>query len=324
LRKRRLNALKLPALVGAELAAVARNLFAQDFDIVHSHWILPQGLTTGLVARVLGVPHVATVHGGDVFALQGPLLRQFKKIAFGFADAVTVNSSATRQAVAQIGHGDTPVFTIPMGANVSIATSESIDAIRGVYRRGDGPLVIFVGRLIEEKGVADFLQAVAILRSDHPDVTGLIVGDGKDRLTLEEHARELGLEGIVRFAGWVDSADIGPLLQASDVFVAPSKRARDGWVEAQGLTIVEAMLAGVPVVATETGGIPDMIRHGETGLLVPESAPAHIAEAIRMLCSQVSLGLRLANNARAVAGTALTRSASARKFSELFQEILRR
>lgn len=322
LRKRRLNALKLPALVGAELAAVARNLFAQNFDIVHSHWILPQGLTTGLVARVLGVPHVATVHGGDVFALRGPFLRRCKRTAFKLADAITVNSSATGKAVAQIGHGEVPVFDIPMGATPFAPPSHAVNSVRDRYRRGSGPLVVFVGRLVEEKGVGDFIEAVADLRDSHPDVTGLVVGEGQDRLAFERRTRELGLEGTVRFAGWVASAELGPLLAASDVFVAPSKRSPDGWVEAQGLTIVEAMLAGVPVVATDTGGVVDLVRNRETGLLVPESSPKNIADAVRQIDGNPALRQHVTKNALELVERNYTRTVSAMRFSSLFQRLI--
>jgi glycosyltransferase involved in cell wall biosynthesis len=82
------------------------------------------------------------------------------------------------------------------------------------------------------------------------------------------------------------------------------------------------MLAGVPVVATATGGVVDVIRHKETGLLVPESSPALIAAAIGELCSKTDLRTRLIDNARAIAAKGLTRSASAERFSELFQRVI--
>lgn len=322
LRKSRLNALKLPALVGAEFAAIARSLRSRQFDVVHSHWILPQGLTAGLAARLVRVPHIATVHGGDVFALQGSFLRRFKRLAFKLADAVTVNSSATRQAVARIGHCEAPVLTIPMGVNPPSTSAKAIEIARGHYRRGNGPLMIFVGRLVEEKGVMDFLEAVSDLRGTIPTVTGLVVGEGQDRPLFERRRRQLGLEDAVRFTGWLNSTEIAPLLAASDVLVAPSKRSRDGWVEAQGLTIAEAMLAGVPVVATASGGIVDLVHDRETGLTVPEAAPAAIAEAVRQIHGDMPLRDRMIGKARQLAERDYTRRGTAKRFSDLFEQVI--
>ena len=101
LRRNRGNYAKLPALVASEFAHVVTVLARREIDIVHSHWILPQGLVAGVAASVARVPHVATVHGGDVFALRGRLMRLLKQAAVGLADVVTVNSYATMNAVAR-------------------------------------------------------------------------------------------------------------------------------------------------------------------------------------------------------------------------------
>ena len=95
LRHDRKNLLKLPALVAAQAVAAMARLAGGRYDLLHSHWILPQGFTGTLAARPLGIPHITTVHGGDVFALQGRILAGFKRFALAGAEAVTVNSSAT-------------------------------------------------------------------------------------------------------------------------------------------------------------------------------------------------------------------------------------
>lgn len=102
LRRSRSRFLQVPPFVLAEWAAALRRLATGRYGLLHSHWIVPQGFTGVLAARPLGVPHVATVHGGDVFALNGRLLSGFKRFALRGADAVTVNSSATLDAVERI------------------------------------------------------------------------------------------------------------------------------------------------------------------------------------------------------------------------------
>ncbi|MCZ6894016.1 MAG: glycosyltransferase family 4 protein, partial [Gammaproteobacteria bacterium] len=109
-----------------------------------------------------------------------------------------------------------------------------------------------------------------------------------------------------------------------DVFVGPSKRAKSGGVEGQGLTFIEAMLAGTPVIATRSGGIPDAVRHEDTGLLVSENAPEEIAAAIGRLVRDPGLAQRLAAGAREMVMSEFSRETTAHAFSALFAARMRR
>jgi glycosyltransferase involved in cell wall biosynthesis len=323
LRKNRANVAKLPPLVLAEWAAIARRLTSRRYDLLHSHWALPQGFTGTLAAKPLRVPHVVTVHGSDVFALNHPLAVRAKAFAVRHADAVTVNSSATGRAVEQIAPRLTTLHRIPMGVAEVPPDAVAVDRLRRTHRRGDGPLLVFVGRLVEQKGVADVIAAVSILAGTHPDTTALIVGDGQDRSAFESLSQRLGLADRIAFLGWVEAREVVDHIAAGDVFVGPSRRGTDGSVEAQGLTFAEAMLAGTPVVATASGGIPDTVRHEETGLLVAEASPRQIAKAIERLVREPSLTAMLRENGRRHALAHFTRRASAMAFSELFEGLIR-
>ena len=111
-------------------------------------------------------------------------------------------------------------------------------------------------------------------------------------------------------------------LSAADVFVGPSKRAKGGGVEGQGLTFIEAMIAGTPVIATRSGGIPDAVRHEDTGLLVPEGRPDEIAAAIRRLARDPSLAARLVRNGGDLVAREFTRERTAKAYSSLMSEQL--
>jgi len=321
LRKNRWNAAKLPALVFCEWAAVLRRLATRRYDLLHSHWILPQGFTGVMAAKPLKVPHVVTIHGGDVFALKGGMLSRFKRFALTHADAVTVNSSATRQAALDIAPGLANLHTVPMGVTEAEPAAAAVAELRSRYRRGGGPLVVFVGRLVAEKGADDLIRAMAILTGSQPDATALVVGDGQDRQAFERLAATCGVADRVTFTGWVQPRDVVDYLAAGDVFAGPSKRGADGWVEAQGLTFIEAMLAGTPVVATDSGGIGDSVRHEETGLLVPEGAPDAIAAAIARFAAEPALAGRVTAAGRERARERFTRAASARAFSDLLRDL---
>jgi glycosyltransferase involved in cell wall biosynthesis len=327
LRKNPANYLKLPFLVFAEWLHTLLWLRQERFDLLHSHWLLPQGFVGTLTAGPLKIPHVCTVHGGDVFGLQGRILRKFKAFAIRHSDAVTVNSSATRQAVLALSPDCHALHTIPMGVAPWAETPSlraQAEALRSRFRWGQGPLLLFVGRLVEEKGVADLLAAVAMVGKTHPDLTLLIVGEGQERPILEEQARSQGLSGQVNFLGWVKPQEVPAYLAAADIFVAPSRTAPDGWVEAQGLTIIEAMMAGLPVVATRSGGIGDSVEHEVSGLLVNERSPHELAFAIERLLLDPALAQQLGQRAHGEAEKRFSRAASAAGFSRLFQSLLAR
>jgi glycosyltransferase involved in cell wall biosynthesis len=286
------------------------------YDAVHAHWALPQGLVS--VLATARVPVVVTVHGGDVFALdQGPM-RAAKRLAFRRAAAVTVNSSATERAVRALA---TPrrLVRIPMGIEVDPPVDEAlVRRIRAEH--GGAPLVALVGRVVEEKGVFDLIAAADRLRSD---LRVVVLGEGQDRTRAEAEVQRLGLEEHVRFVGWVDPADVPAWLAAADIVAAPSRTAPDGWAEAQGLSIVEAMAARRPVVTTASGGIGDALEHEVTGLVVGEGRPDELADAIRRLHDDPALAARLADAGRVRAVDGFSADASADAFVSLFEEVCR-
>ena len=320
LRQNRANLLKLPALVGAEWATVARRLRSGSYDAVHAHWVLPQGLVGVLATRA--VPVVITVHGGDVFALdQGPL-RAAKRLAFSRAAAVTVNSSATERAVLGLAR-PRRLERIPMGIDVDPDVDPAtVERVRGRYQRGNGPLLALVGRVVAEKGVFDLLEAVNRLRSDLPDVRAVVLGEGQDRVAAEARVTELGLGDHVAFIGWVDPTEVPTWLAAADIVVAPSRTAPDGWAEAQGLSIVEAMAARRPVVASDSGGIGDAVEHEVTGLVIEEGRADQLAAAVRRLHADPALAERLAAAGRQRAVDRFSADASAAAFSALFADLI--
>jgi glycosyltransferase involved in cell wall biosynthesis len=170
--------------------------------------------------------------------------------------------------------------------------------------------------------VADLLGAIAMLRASCPDVTALVIGEGQDRDAFAHQAAELGVTDRVHFMGWIQNHRVGAHVAAADVFVSPSRRASNGWVEAQGLAMLEAMAAGTPVIATAEGGVIDAVTHRETGLLVQHRAPDQIAAAVLQLVRDPRLAGQLAVAARERVERHFSRASSAGAFSALFQELL--
>ena len=152
----------------------------------------------------------------------------------------------------------------------------------------------------------------------------IIAGEGQDRHSFESLAAGLGLGERIHFLGWVDPERVPEHLAAADVFIGPSRRDRDGSLEAQGLVFLEAMLAGTPVVATRLGGVVDFVSDGQTGLLVKENAPDEISEAVMRLVADPALRQRLSRVGHDLVMRGFTRDMTAKAFSELFATHRRR
>jgi glycosyltransferase involved in cell wall biosynthesis len=141
--------------------------------------------------------------------------------------------------------------------------------------------VVVAGRLAREKGLDTLVDAVSLLRRDGIDLTVTLLGDGVERRALELRARATGVEDLVRFRGWVRPEAVDEALAGAWGVVAPSR-----WAEPLGLSALEAIARGVPVVATATGGYAETIEHGRTGLLVPNGDTVALARALAAVVSE--------------------------------------
>lgn len=280
LRVRRWTRWLLPLFFIAQSIALLVLGFRYRPRLIHSHSLLPQGLSGALIARLLGCPHLTTSHGNDVFGLKATgLMGCLKRWVLRHADAVTVNSTATRDAVLSLGCDPPRLHQIPAMPNAGEVDPALAARLRDEW--GRGPVILFVGRLIEEKGIGELIAAIAALRESWPEVRAVLAGDGADRARFERRVRNASLQNRVRFAGWIAGAEVASWMVAADVVVVPSKRGGDGWQEAQGLVAVEAMAVGTPVVASRLGGLVDMIEDGVTGYLCEAGSAPSLADALR-------------------------------------------
>jgi colanic acid/amylovoran biosynthesis glycosyltransferase len=195
---------------------------------------------------------------------------------------------------------------------------------QGERLAGGGPLrLLAIGRLIEKKGVDDLIEACALLRERGQDVDCRIVGEGDDRDALQERIERLGLQGSCTLQGACTQDELPGYLAWAAALAAPCVTAESGDKDGLPTVILEAMAAGLPVVSTPVTAIPEIVRHEETGLLVPERDPAALASAFQRLGDDHSFARRLAKEGRAAIEELHDNRKSGSRLAALYREASR-
>jgi glycosyltransferase involved in cell wall biosynthesis len=262
-------------------------------DIVHSRTAKARFLAP-LAARVAGVDLVVqTIHGfsfNNEIDERRALYIALERLAAWLCHCNVVVSEADLEEGERLGIFKPGTAAI-IRSGVDLRKVQSADPaataeVRRRYAPGDTRLVTLVGRLTSPKTPEVFVDAAAMVLKDHPATTFLVVGDGEKREDLEAQIRRLGVEGKVVLAGL--RSDVPEILAASDITVHSSTH------EGLPKTVLEGMAAGTPVVATAVGGVPAVVEHGVSGLLVDPLDPAQLAHAISILLHDEPLRRRLA------------------------------
>lgn len=323
LAKNKYNKYKLPFLVLFEWIAILFQTLTWRPNVLNSHWLIPQSFLCSLVSIITRTKHIATVHGGDVFALNGVILKKVKGFAVKQAHSITVNSSVTQEKVEQlVAKSRGKLVRLPTGIlPLPDVKEDDVVMLSGSLRQHqDEKLILFVGRLSEEKGVGDAILATQKLLGKGLKIRCVIVGEGHDKQSFIELSKKLDIENNVQFIGWVNNRDLYTYFKSCDVFVGPSKQSAAGWIEAQGLTFVEAMLAGCPVVGSRSGGIPDAVQPDKTGWLCEPDNPEDLAKSIEnVLSSDTS---EITHYAKKFAEQYFLVSQTAKKFESIMEEVV--
>lgn len=289
-RMRRSVRHKLAAVcyVAAGTMAAWRLARRRRYDVVHVHWAMPHALFGWAVRAASGARMVTTFYGVEL---------RWTKTALGPLQALLIRAARTSDAAVAISHhtadevrrlAGVDAQVIPYG--VGLPPGVGAEAARA---QAAGPFtVLFVGRLVERKGVDVLLDAAARLAPRH-DLRLVIVGDGPERERLETHAANRGLGGKVQFRGRISPAELERAYASAQVCVLPAVVDRRGDTEGLGVVLLEAMSCGVPVIGSDIGGITDIIAEGVTGLLVAPGDPGALAAAIERLVRDPELARRL-------------------------------
>ena len=250
-------------------------LRAFDPDVVVAYWAYPEGFSGVRAAHALGRPCIVGVLGSDVLTRNGILERKTRSTLHA-ADAVAVVSGDLARVVAsRYGVAPERVHTIINGYNTSVFRPQPQRACRAALGlREDARLLVFVGRLIEAKGLRELLRAFNTLAAADPRVELAFVGDGVMRAELTTLAQASPAASRIHLAGALAPAQVAAWIGAADVSTLPS------WSEGYPNVVVEALACGRPVVASRVGGLPEIL-HADNGILVPPRDAEALADALR-------------------------------------------
>ena len=275
LRQNKLRAGLIPLFIMAEAMAIRKLLKRYEFQVIHSHWIIPQtfALRIALIGLKRKPPVLCTSHGGDLFGLQGRLMSAIKHWSLGCIKGMTVVSSAMLlEANKLAAHISSEV--IPMGT--CLIDRFTVDNRVNREER----LILFVGRLVEKKGIIYLINAITALLAKYPDLQLWIVGKGPDENELKRQVETLGLSGHVIFKGAVTHEQLPEIYRKASVTVVPSIIAEGGDQEGFGLVIVEAMGCGCPVIVSDLSAIRDTVPLDTMALKVKPANSEALAKAI--------------------------------------------
>ncbi len=305
------------------LLKIRRLLKKEKPDIVHTH-TSKAGLLGRLAARLAGIPSIIHTPHGHVFfgyfdALKTRMFILLEKLASRITDkiiALTPREKADylRYKVAE----EDKLVIIPSGIELykcqPIPQEERSKLKKKLGIPEHSAVVGTAGRLVPVKGPGFLIQAVGQVISEHPDTYLVFAGDGPLRKNLEKDAVDMGLAKNIIFTGWRD--DMARILSVFDIFCLPSLN------EGMGRVLVEAMALGKPVVASDVGGIPDLIIPGKNGFLVPPRNPGELAQQILFLIKNREEREKLGRAGKKMAST-YSDEIMVKKIAELYEKVLK-
>jgi glycosyltransferase involved in cell wall biosynthesis len=297
-------------------------------DILHAHWLLPNGWIAAKVSQATGVPLIVQFHGSDVMTAEKNILfRRMARTAVDTASMVMVPSPEHIERMAAIGVDTTGFRIVPnavepsFGADVDAAAVGSLRARLGIAP--GGKVVLALGRLVSVKGFDYLVRAFARVAADDPETVLVIAGEGDQRRILSDLAASHGIAERVIMPGAASRDEVPVYFRLADLFVAPSIRHESGATDGLPVVVPEAMAAGTPIVASRVGGIPVVVRDGWNGLLVEERDVNALAAAVGRLLGDPDLRAEFGERSRKIVADRVNYDAISAHVLTLYESITR-
>ncbi|MFC1502487.1 glycosyltransferase [bacterium] len=281
-------------------------------DILHAHW----ATSYGLMGACSGYhPYILSTWGRDIFDFprQSPLHKKLLKYIIRKADLITATSRMLTDETKKYVVGEKPVYTIPFGVDLTLFKSKP--------KKKKNNIIIGIVKSLEKKyGIEYLIKAFPLVLKAHQNTLLLIIGEGSLKRRLMRLCRRLKIEERVVFTGFIENHRIPGFINKMDIFIIPSISDSETF----GVAAVEAAACQLPVIASDIGGLPEVINHDKTGFLVPPRNPQSIADRVIQLITDTKLRQRMGKDARRRVREDYDWSQNSRQMEKLYQTVLKR
>jgi glycosyltransferase involved in cell wall biosynthesis len=292
---------------------MARRMQQEDVAHIHAHYATHPALVAWLIHKLTGISYSITVHAHDIFVRTEMLATKLRDSAF-----VVAISEYNREYLARVvgPWARDKVHVVHCGVEPSQYQPRSALPERG------GPFeIISIGSLQPYKGQLYLIEACALLREQGVPVHCRIVGGGEEREALEAMIRAARLEGVVELLGPKPQEEVARLLPAAHCYVQPSIVTPSGKMEGIPVALMEALACALPVVATSLSGVPELVRAGETGRLVPPADAKALADALAAVYADPEGAAEMARMGRTLVMEEFALQSNVARLSALFERV---
>jgi glycosyltransferase involved in cell wall biosynthesis len=315
LKRNKLLYIQALTLILFELIAAIKLVKKLKIDLIHAHWIIPQGIVAYTLKKFYNISYIVTTHGGDIYGLQNKLFFNMKKVILENAKSITVVSTAIKKEIHKKINPNLKIEVISMGVDSKLFNPNKYDENLKKKYNINGPLLLFVGRLDERKGIKYLLNALPSIIKMFPKTKLLIIGEGPLEAELKSISTDLNLDKNVIFTGPITHTSLPSFYSTADIYIGPSL------TEGFGLTFVEAAFSGCIPIGTNVGGIPDIIQNNSTGYLVEKHDSINISSNVLKILNDKKLFKKLKSNARSSTTKKFNWDIISKKYSNVFLQI---
>ncbi len=318
LKKNKGYYLLVPFFVLGEIREILRQISKENYAIINPHWLIPQGSAAVIAKIITGkrVPIICTLHGGDIFSLKGAFFEFLKRFTIKRLSSIVVVSHAMKETVVFLGADKKNVHVIPMGVDLH---NKFVPSNAEKNKRS----ILFVGRLVEKKGLMYLIDAFNNIQKKYPDSKLVIVGKGPEESNIRRQILKYGIESSVELLGAVTHKELPGIYQSHELAVFPFIKDSSGDMEGFGLVMVEAMGCGCAVIASDLPAVHDIIIDNETGLMVRQKEPEDLFNRISSLFDNRDTLERLSSQGRKYVVERFDWHVTEKKYVELFNRIIK-
>ncbi|MFQ5851579.1 MAG: glycosyltransferase family 4 protein [Candidatus Binatia bacterium] len=314
--------LQVPFFLLFQLLAIRRIVKAQNISCIHAHWIIPQGFTAVLYKQLFNkqINVLLTVHGTDIFGLTGKVATWVKKFVFRNSDQIAAVSNSIKNEMRRLGC-QKEIYVYPMGVDTTMFHPNQNNHQMRRQLDIQGPFVLFVGRLAENKGLRYLMKAMPAVLAEYPGCKLVIIGSGVLKDQLIDLSKELTIENNVVFLGSVPHETLPTYFATADLVVAPSIAENRGGSEGFSLVCAEAMSCGTTVVTTDVSGIAENLKANGIGFIVKQKNSEEISKMIIQLLNDRDMLGETERRSREYVTRHLDWSVIGNKYAELIKSM---